>query len=437
MQTQRRVKFGQASGGRHRNTAVALARILLIQAIRQAGGHQFLKGKPCVLGFVIGRSQSISLFTQGVNRIFESPGRGGIDPEFETYVFKEQRTTPKRKEADLPENLATAKHIAGFAASEEDFPDEFRLSADIVMQVPKLSKRTLRSVFRAVMGASLPEETFTSFVELPLQTIGLILRPGRDARSALSKLESAALMGKRPALCVPAGPALDDLSGYGEAAVWGKMLSADLRDYSTGKIGWKEVDRGIILSGKPGTGKTMFARALATTCQVPVFMHSLARWQAKGCLNDLLVAMHSAFDEARDNAPSILFLDELDAFGDRSLQVGHNAQYVREVINGFLECLDGAQNRKGVVVIGATNMPEAIDPAILRAGRLERIIEIPVPDTGARLGILRHHLKSELKDIDLAEVATRTDGATGADIEYLVRSARRRARLLDRPLNEF
>ncbi|WP_210168272.1 ATP-binding protein, partial [Aureimonas sp. Leaf454] len=105
----------------------------------------------------------------------------------------------------------------------------------------------------------------------------------------------------------------------------------------------------------------------------------------------------------------------------------HNAAYSREVINAFLECLDGAEARTGVVVVGATNHPELIDPAIRRAGRLDRHLHIPLPDEKARAGILRHHLRRELISCDLGNIPRFTEGMTGADIEQLVRNARRTA----------
>ncbi|KAB0265009.1 AAA family ATPase [Microvirga brassicacearum] len=124
----------------------------------------------------------------------------------------------------------------------------------------------------------------------------------------------------------------------------------------------------------------------------------------------------------------ILFIDELDSFGDRETLDGRNEQYCREVINGFLECLDGAEEREGVVVVGATNLPDKIDAAIRRPGRLDRHVVIPLPDLEARKGILRHHLRGALQEEDLTETAERLQGASGAVIEQVVRDARRKAR---------
>ncbi|MEF2553887.1 AAA family ATPase [Aurantimonas sp. A2-1-M11] len=138
--------------------------------------------------------------------------------------------------------------------------------------------------------------------------------------------------------------------------------------------------------------------------------------------------MTRAFDEARRAAPCIFFLDEMDSFGSRTDPGDRYAAYSRQVIDGLLEQLDGAKGREGVVVVGATNHANLIDEAILRPGRLERVLVIKHPDCTARVGILRHHLRGALETADLRPVAERIGGTTGAEIELMVRDARRRAR---------
>ncbi|WP_176038723.1 AAA family ATPase [Brucella tritici] len=194
------------------------------------------------------------------------------------------------------------------------------------------------------------------------------------------------------------------------------------------------IDRGILISGPPGVGKTLFARALANTCNVPFYAHSLACWQSQGSLDDLLKAMRSAFEEASKNAPAILFLDELDSFGNRANLSGHNANYGRQVINALLEQLDGVSNREGVFVIAATNMPDLIDPAITRSGRIEHHVSITLPEPAEREGILRFHLGRDLEGEDISDVAESLTETSGADIAKFVRQARHIARLEKRPL---
>ncbi|MFN3133914.1 AAA family ATPase [Roseibium sp.] len=201
-----------------------------------------------------------------------------------------------------------------------------------------------------------------------------------------------------------------------------------------GKLSWSDVDRGVLVAGPSGTGKTTFAKALATSCGVEPVASSLGQWQSAGHLGVLLKAMRQTFAEARKKVPCILFLDEFDSVGDRRTVRGDNALYILEIINGLLECLDGVDDRDGIVVVAACNHPEFVDPAFLRPGRLERTIHIPLPDRPAREQILRWHLKGALEGEDVATIVDQLEGHSGAEIEKLVRDARRSARKAKRDI---
>jgi cell division protease FtsH len=242
-----------------------------------------------------------------------------------------------------------------------------------------------------------------------------------DAKESRSKQPDAS--SRQPRLMT-----LQELSGYGPAQTWGLDLASDLAAWKAGDLAWADVDRGVLLCGPPGTGKTTFAAALSKSCEAHLVAASVARWQATGHLGDLLKAMRKDFAEARKHAPSILFIDEFDSIGDRARFSDHHASYSIQVVNGLLECIDGLDDREGVVIVGACNQSEGIDPALLRSGRLDRQIDIALPDEAARRAILRVHQPDAL-DEDVAEkVASVTEGWSGADLEALCRRARRRAR---------
>jgi len=193
---------------------------------------------------------------------------------------------------------------------------------------------------------------------------------------------------------------IETLSGYGEATQWALDLKADLQAWRARGLGWSEMNTKLLLSGPPGTGKTTYARALCNTLQVPLLVTSVAAWLEPGYLGDVLKRMSQAFEAARTHAPSILFIDEIDNIGSRS--GGRREQhddYWRSLINRMLELLDGASKTDGVIVVAATNLPDRIDPALLRSGRLEKHVEIPMPDTEALRGILVHHLAADLASV--------------------------------------
>jgi cell division protease FtsH len=249
--------------------------------------------------------------------------------------------------------------------------------------------------------------------------------PGQDADAYLTRLAQLA-SGRTD----NQSPTLDGLHGMDDAVRWGKDVARDLADYAGGKLPWREVDRGAVLFGPTGTGKTTFAKALAAQCGVPLVTGSLAQWQGarEGHLGTTLGAMQRTFDDARKAAPCILLVDEIDAFGDRASFGRRERGYAVQVVNAFLEELDGAAGREGVVVVGCCNDASRLDPAILRPGRLERLIEVPMPDQMALAAILRHRLGDELPRADLARLALIGLGSTGAEAERWVRGMRRRAR---------
>jgi hypothetical protein len=206
---------------------------------------------------------------------------------------------------------------------------------------------------------------------------------------------------------------VETLSGYGKASEWALALKDDLLLWQAGFLDWPEMSTRLLLAGPPGTGKTTFARALGNSLQLPVFATSVGTWLEPSYLGDVLARMSAAFSEAESNAPCILFVDELDGIGRRGGTGSRNDEYWNSVVNRALELLDGAIRTQGVIIVGATNHPEAIDPALLRSGRLETRVDIPLPDVDALVGILRHHLGG-YADAIVASAAS--SSASGSDI---------------------
>lgn len=308
-------------------------------------------------------------------------------------------------------------------------------AADAVIDIAELDPALVQLAFREVVGSSITHGDATVLAAMPASRRRLISFAGRPMSATIARLaaaqkkedtekstEKTAIEKKN------AAPRLEEMHGYGEAKTWGLELARDLADYRAGIINWSDVDGGLLLSGPPGTGKTTFAKSLAETCGVGLVVGSYSTWisNGDGHQGDLLKAMRSAFDTARKLAPSILFVDEIDNFVQRgSIGNKRNDEWMRGVVNGFLELLDGSTSREGVIVIGACNDPSGIDEALRRSGRLDRHIELGMPDASARMHILRNYLGV---DLDLKPYLRRTEGLSGADLERAARDARRLAR---------
>lgn len=186
-----------------------------------------------------------------------------------------------------------------------------------------------------------------------------------------------------------------------------------------------KIPRGVLLYGPPGTGKTLLAKAVAGEAKVPFFSISGSEFM------ELYVGVGASrvrdlFEKARKAAPAIIFVDEIDAIGrHRGSGIGGGNDEREQTLNQMLVELDGFDERTNVIMIAATNRPDILDPALLRPGRFDRQIAVEAPDLKGREAILQVHAKGKplTKDVDLAQIAKRTPGFTGADLANVLNEA--------------
>ena len=207
-----------------------------------------------------------------------------------------------------------------------------------------------------------------------------------------------------------------------------KQELSEIVDFLKNKDKYKSlgarVPRGVLLSGQPGTGKTLLARAIAGEANVPFFAASGSDFS--GIIVGLGVAkIKEIFEMAKRNAPCILFIDEIDAIGQKRSTHSYNDQDREQTLNQLLIEMDGVANDTGIIVIGATNRVDMLDAALLRPGRFDRQVYIELPDMAGRREILDLYAKKVKvgDEVNLQDIARGTTGFSGADLENLLNEA--------------
>jgi len=308
------------------------------------------------------------------------------------------RGMPLTEDVDL-ESIAKVTH--GF------------VGADLEALSKEAAMRSLRRI--------LPEISMEQS-KIPIEILNKIKITNEDFQNALKDVQPSALREiqiQRPDI------KWNDIGGLtkikeeiSEAIEW-PLKHADL---------FRQADvrppKGLLLYGPPGTGKTMIAKAVATTSEANFISikgpELLSKW-----VGESEKGIREIFRKARQAAPSIVFFDELDAIAPRRGRSEGDAHVTERVISQMLTEMDGLDDLKGVVIIGATNRPDIIDEALLRPGRFDRILEVPVPDKDARRDILRIHTERKPLDttVDMDKLIELTEGYTGADIAAMVNAA--------------
>lgn len=248
-------------------------------------------------------------------------------------------------------------------------------------------------------------------------------------KSSTGGASSIFSMGKSKARLIKgeqSGVTFREVGGAGEAVVELGEITEFLKDPDRFQRLGGKMPKGVLLVGPPGTGKTLLAKATAGEAGVPFYSLSGSEFV------EMFVGVGASrvrdlFEQAKKTAPSIIFIDELDAIGGRRAGIGAtNVHEEREqTLNQLLSEMDGFESTRGVIVLAATNRPEVLDPALLRPGRFDRQISVDLPDLPGRTQILDIHTRLVIlsPNVDLEMVARVTPGFSGADLENLVNQA--------------
>ncbi len=283
-----------------------------------------------------------------------------------------------------------------------------------------------QSMFGIIIGGLLPWLLIIGFYIWFIRRLNRGGMGGVGGGSDISKFLDPNFLGKNKDVTSPTpDTTFDDVAGQDNA----KADISELLDYIRHPKMYKdlgaEVPHGILLMGPPGTGKTLLARALAGEAGVPFCSISASEF-IEMFVGVGASRVRSLFKHAKEKAPSIIFIDEIDAVGrTRGTGLGGGHDEREQTLNQILAEMDGFSGHEAVIVLAATNRPDVLDPALLRPGRFDRHVTLDLPDRSAREAILKVHTrKSPLaNDVDLEKIAAGTPGFSGADLKNLVNEA--------------
>lgn len=352
-------------------------------------------------------------------------GRGFYGDDFRRPVHIID--SAKRLSGKGTEEMAVFRpeHQALYLATSRDVvPLSLKLAADVIVDIPTPTARHVVAARKVIGGEVIDMAVAEAIARQPADVV-----IGLTARHSLSGFDLTSLSNINA--LSPRTPRLSELPGFSPVRPWVEALKRDVGDWRKNSIRWSDADRGVLLVGPPGTGKTLFASALASELGFELVATSVGEWQGsgQGHLGDMLSAMSTSFTKATSCRGAVLFVDELDAIGDRIRMRSDHTYYEGNVIGRFLELTTHALDQPGTIVVGATNYGHLIDNAILRSGRLETHIQLNLPDEEERADILSYHFDQELSAAELRKVTDNLILATPADLERLARAAKRAARV--------
>ena len=344
----------------------------------------------------------------------------------------------ERFQQDLDDALVHGKSILTIVGTPTELSDAARALLKRSYELPPINSCMIAEVMRA-LGRAPSRKLANCLTErdaeigcLPAAIVIGALRLADPERTVRVILDAIDRMNEpaRP------GMSLEDLHLTEEIAAHFRGIVADIEQWKASKLSWEDVSCSTLLYGPPGNGKTSLAMALAGSAGLHYVSGSYAESQAAGSLSHYLKAIEKRATEAIGNAPSLFFVDELDSLPDRAKNHAHNDAYMTSVVNHALELFTRLHRTPGVVLLAASNHVSNIDPALIRAGRLDTHVYVGPPDRAGIETILRKRLSSSGGTLDLRAASRRLVGMSGADVATTATKAIANARRSGRPITD-
>ncbi|GJE27529.1 AAA family ATPase [Methylobacterium organophilum] len=329
--------------------------------------------------------------------------------------------------------LSEGARVAGVSQAPTRYlPATLVAAADLYVRLGPPSNRVLAAAIREATGKR-PRRLPPGLAgALDFDTLASCIRVGSTPRAVVARIRAAeAALDRTDALGTDV-PALEQLHGFGEAMAHAQALVRAVDAWRQNTLKWEDVPRALMLHSEPGLGKTTLVRAIAKAARLPLVTTSVAGWfqGSDGYLGGALRAAEQSFQRAFAKGPAILFIDETESIPSRVTLDNRARDFWPPIIEYMLTALEtnSSPYASKLIVIGATNHLGALDPALIRPGRLHPVVRIERPTAAELVGIFREKLGPDLAEHDLTGVAHLAAGATGADVAAWVKGARSRAR---------
>lgn len=356
--------------------------------------------------------------------------------EWDFSICRSVASRGKAQDESTVEGLVKALGAGGRAVAISQspkavLPPALISATDMIVSLPAPTANVIRATIEAVTGRMTENLPPTLATGLTFDEIATCIRQNSTPAECVERLQRASASKRRVEHMGQDIPYVHELHGYGEAQTWAMNLVEDLGAWRRGEISLNDIDRNVVLASAPGLGKTSFVRSLARSTGLPLITSSVSAWFANspGYLDSVIKQIDEVFASARAVSPAILFLDELDGVPNRATLSPRGSDWWLPVIGHLLTVLDGAtSDSSDLIVVGATNYADKLDSALVRPGRLNRVITIPAPNSEALEGIFRQHLGDDLAGEDISQVARLAVGNSGAQVVAWCAAARRIAR---------